>query len=238
MFTPIRTADGTFTLYSDTYGEHYHSLWDGAFEESMYKHVIPACDTILQDNPDEITLLDICFGLGYNTLATLHYLKSKHYRGKITIYAPELDLELIHSLRLLPLPIAFIPYSSLLYELTKSLHFKNENIEITIINGDALAFVQTCELQFDIVYQDAFSHTKNPLLWSESYFKALYKCMKAHAIMTTYSKAGIVKRTLFAQGFSLFEHDYDKNFKVSSGTIASKAILTHFIPLKKFQHYP
>ena len=65
----VTTNDGTFTLYSKEFDECYHSTKDGALNESLNKHIIPAFN--LAPKKDKITILDICYGLGYNTLSTL-----------------------------------------------------------------------------------------------------------------------------------------------------------------------
>jgi tRNA U34 5-methylaminomethyl-2-thiouridine-forming methyltransferase MnmC len=236
LFIPVKTADGSFTFYSTQFNEHYHGLHDGAYNESLHKHVKPACDAILTQNPKKITILDICFGLGYNTLTTLSYLKEKNYQGNITVYSPEFDRELIHALRLLPFPKIYLPFFSLLHTLTHELYVKTDNIEITVINGDAVKFIENCDVKFDIVYQDAFSPKQNPLLWNEYYFQALDKCLHQNSVITTYSQAGAVRRTLFAQGYDLFEHQFSDNIKMRPGTIASKSTYKNFTPIKKFQH--
>ena len=38
----IKTNDGSYTLYSEQYTQHYHSSFDGALKETIYKHISPA----------------------------------------------------------------------------------------------------------------------------------------------------------------------------------------------------
>ncbi len=54
------------------FDESYHSQKDGALRESLEKHIIPAFK--FSKDRDEITILDIGFGLGYNT--SLHIICS------------------------------------------------------------------------------------------------------------------------------------------------------------------
>lgn len=42
MNNPIQTIDGSNTLYSTKYNQHFHDLKTGAIKESLNKHVIPA----------------------------------------------------------------------------------------------------------------------------------------------------------------------------------------------------
>ena len=67
--TMVQSEDGSFTAYSKEFDEHYHSTKDGALQESLQKHVIPALYHV--KDKEQISILDICFGLGFNTLATL-----------------------------------------------------------------------------------------------------------------------------------------------------------------------
>jgi tRNA U34 5-methylaminomethyl-2-thiouridine-forming methyltransferase MnmC len=71
----VQSEDGSYTAYSNEFKEHYHSTRDGALHESLYKHVIPALEH--HKERAELTILDICFGLGFNTLATLYYMQKK-----------------------------------------------------------------------------------------------------------------------------------------------------------------
>ena len=87
----VLSDDGSYTAYSKEYNEHYHSTKDGALHESLFKHVIPAFK--LKQHRKNINILDICFGLGFNTLATLYWVRLQNITTKINIYSPELDKE-------------------------------------------------------------------------------------------------------------------------------------------------
>ncbi len=89
MYVPQLTADGSFTFFCAEFGEAFHSHY-GAHQEAQLKFVEP---TQLQkkaqqhgscfntknmggteaDNalPQSLRLLDVCYGLGYNTAAAL-----------------------------------------------------------------------------------------------------------------------------------------------------------------------
>ena len=59
------TSDGTLTLYSHYYKERFHS-GDGARKESEEKFISPS--QLNRFTPtNKIHLLDVCFGMGYNT---------------------------------------------------------------------------------------------------------------------------------------------------------------------------
>lgn len=85
----VPTKDGSHTLFSTHYNQHYHNVDDGAIQEALYKHVIPALS--FHSNKTHLRILDICFGLGYNTFATLYYIVKNRLNIQVTIYSPELD---------------------------------------------------------------------------------------------------------------------------------------------------
>ncbi|MDQ7068964.1 MAG: hypothetical protein Q9M40_13930 [Sulfurimonas sp.] len=65
-YKEVLCEDGSYTAYSKEYDEHYHSTKDGALKESLYKHVIPMFSVV---HKSEVHILDICYGLGFNTLS-------------------------------------------------------------------------------------------------------------------------------------------------------------------------
>src|SRR5690242_2731157 len=68
-FQPQLTADGSFTFFSQEFDESFHSHF-GAKQESYLKFISPTQLPISAHRP-VLRLLDICYGLGYNTAAAL-----------------------------------------------------------------------------------------------------------------------------------------------------------------------
>ncbi len=212
----VETADGTFTARSERFDECYHSTKDGAFRESLKKHVEPAFSLLpLQDT---YTILDICFGLGYNTLTTLRYLDDVGYSGKVRILSPEFDEALVRSLIDFPYPDLFKPYLTVIESIAKSGRYEDERREIQVFFGDARDFLRRTKERFDIVYQDAFSPKKNPLLWTKEYFADLAAHLRSYGVVTTYSSATPVRMGMVENGLFLYE---PPSGEVRSGTIAS-----------------
>jgi len=181
----------------------------------LCKHVLPALKHT-QDK-DEVVILDICFGLGFNTLATLHALK---YSGKkVRIYSPELDEELVCSLVNFVYPEEFDSLKQVIIALSKEHVYVSKEMEITLILGDAREFIRNTDVKFDIVYQDAFSPKSNPLLWTSEYFKDISALMTPDAILTTYSISLATRIALHENGLHVYLH---KGEGFRSATIASK----------------
>lgn len=208
----VQTGDGSFTLFSSEYNQCYHSTKDGAFIESLHKHVLPAF--LHQKEAKKLHILDICFGLGLNTLTTLWY-NDLHDKKPLVICSPELDKEMLTHLDERIYPEALKMYLPVLSELLKSGSYKDERYNIELFIGDARSYIRTFNNFFDVVYQDAFSPDENPLLWTVEYFSDLKSSMKSTAILTTYSTALKTRIALDDNGFYLYLY-YDEKIRASS----------------------
>ena len=208
------------TLFSEEFAEPYHSDRDGALNESLQKHVKPAIS--LKKNNQTITILDMCFGLGYNTLATLHYLKSLQLERQVHIISPEFDRSLIESLGAFTYPAEFDFLKPIIEKLSRDFVYRDEQLYIEIVIGDAREILPTLKTKFDIIYQDAFSPTHNPLLWTSEYFAELRSLIKDDGVLTTYSTAAAVRMGLDENGFKLFNYKGDK---IRASMVASPKML-------------
>ncbi|WOE70101.1 MnmC family methyltransferase [Hydrogenimonas thermophila] len=213
----VETADGSYTCHSEQFDECYHSTKDGAFKESLKKHIEPAF-TLIDSSKKELTILDICFGLGYNTLTTLYYVNKNVFNYKLHIVSPEFDEFLVRSLDKFPYPEPLQSFKPIVSEISKNGCYEDENIRINVVFGDAREFLKRTDLTFDIVYQDAFSPKKNPLLWTKEYFADLSKHLTNDAIVTTYSLATPVRMGMVENSLFVYE---PPSSGVRSGTIAS-----------------
>lgn len=221
------SEDGTYTAFSKEYDEHYHSTKDGALKESLLKHVVPAFK--VKKNLSEINILDICYGLGFNTLATLYYYKQNFINSKLNIYSPELDASLVSSLKDFTYPQEFDEFKHIIFELCENRVYSDENFRIEIYLGDAREYVRRFENRFDIVYQDAFSPSSNSALWTQEYFADLKKAMKKGGVLTTYSIALATRLALFNNDFNLYINSVDG---IRSATVASEVdLVKYFIPV-------
>jgi tRNA U34 5-methylaminomethyl-2-thiouridine-forming methyltransferase MnmC len=196
------TEDGSHTLAVPELKEHYHSI-HGAVSES--KHIfIEAGLKYSSPEKEKLNVLEIGFGTGLNALLTCLELS-----GKKT-YCDYVAIE--------KFPVQENIYQRLNYpdilgiskELFLLLHQCDWGKRIKIspefflkkICCDA-AEMQLPENFFDLVYFDAFGPDKQAEVWSENIFTAIYISMKDHAVLTTYSTKGVVKRMLKNIGFNI-----------------------------------
>ena len=226
----LKTQDGSFSLYNDTYRDFYHSTKDGAILETLYKHIIPTFGLVcenLDSAPDfaidsaPIKVLDICFGLGYNALFTLAFAK----RLNIAVSIHSVELHLLENLRDFCYPkilFRYLPVSEILDALFSRGAWECGNLYISLHKGDArdyLAHLVQQNYAFDIIYQDAFSPSKNAELWDETHFQNLFALLKNNGAISTYSSAKKVRAICQSVGFQVYNM---KCGNLKNGTILRK----------------
>ncbi len=200
----VLCEDGTYTLFSHEFEEPYHSTKDGALHESLEKHVKPSL--ILKKDNSELVILDICFGLGYNTFATLYTIRKNHLKTKVHIFSPEFDEALVRSLDTFDFPPEFESIKHIIKEVSQNLSYEDEQFKIEVLLGDARESIPKIAKKIDIVYQDAFSPAHNPLLWTKEWFSGVRAICNDDAILTTYSTAAAIRLGLYENGFYIFVH--------------------------------
>lgn len=209
----ILTKDGSNTLFSYFYNQHYHNVDDGAIEEALFKHVIPALK--FHANSSHLNILDICFGLGYNTFATIYYIKKHNLPTKVSIFSPELDEKLIHSLKNFTYPKEFEIIKPIIDSLLLNYKYKDEQFGIELFIGNARKYIKSLN-NIDIVFQDAFSSEVNYELWTTEYFKDIFALCSSNAIVTSYAIATPIRLSMFEAGFEIYEHTPTKR-KITLG---------------------
>jgi|TARA_Y100000310_G_scaffold293020_1_gene322279 tRNA U34 5-methylaminomethyl-2-thiouridine-forming methyltransferase MnmC len=193
----IVTKDNSITFHNEEYDESYHSV-SGALEEAFEKFAKP-CKL-----KDGMKVLDICFGLGYNSLAAISL-------ADVEIVALEKDSSILKEIKDLKLPLNYKINDKINNELIKNyekikkaaekLNYEDNKVKIKIMLGDARKTIKTLDEKFDVVFLDPFSPKKCPELWTEEFFYDICKIMRKKAVLATYSCARIVRDNLKNAGF-------------------------------------
>lgn len=89
-FKPLITEDGTLSLYNNKVNDIYHSKI-GAYTETLDKFVKPSKILDYVKVHDEVKILDICYGLGYNSKIAIDEIKKVNNNCRIEITALEID---------------------------------------------------------------------------------------------------------------------------------------------------
>jgi len=191
----VVTKDGSPTFYNERYGEHYHGT-AGAAKESMVKFAEPCLKGLL--DRDEIAILDICFGLGYNTAAAIDLIRLRNPACKITIIGLENDEQVLEELQ--DIEPGFENYA-IIKEAAIAKRYDRHGISIELLMGDARETIKTIEREFDAVFLQPFSPKSCPELWTREFFLDIKRLMKPGAIMATFSCATEVRQNMRECGF-------------------------------------
>lgn len=191
--TKVVTGDGSLTFYNGAYGETYHSI-SGAEEEALKKYA-EVCHEQLQRN---VRILDVCFGLGYNTAAALDAAQ-----GTIEVVGLENDEVILQKIQ--ELSPRFGTYALIKQCAQKKGRVVMEKkVTLKIMLGDARETIKRLNKDyFDVVFFDPFSPKKCPELWTEEFFRDVVSVMKKGGILTTYSCAAVVRENMRHTGFAV-----------------------------------
>ena len=205
QFAPYLTDDGSYTFFSEEFGQTFHSKY-GAKQESIFKYAIP---TLLAQKAvrGHLRILDICYGLGYNSAAALAAIWRSQPECTVEIVALELDRTV---------PIAAIehnllsdwvePISQLLTRLVREELIESERLKAQLIFGDARQTIESvieCGFTADAIFLDPFSPTACPQLWTVEFIDRVARCCGVDGIIATYSCASAVRNAMVAAGLAV-----------------------------------
>ncbi|MDJ1182559.1 tRNA (5-methylaminomethyl-2-thiouridine)(34)-methyltransferase MnmD [Roseofilum casamattae] len=197
-FTPQPTGDGSWTFFSSEFGELFHSH-HGAKQEAYKKFVEP---TQLPQRAvrSQLTILDICYGLGYNSASALEAIWSIHPQCQITWIGLESDR------RVAQMAIAHHfdrewPHSigSIVRELAAKNEAETDNFRGTLYLGDARQTLQHLVRQgfrADAIFLDPFSPPTCPQLWTVEFLSLAARALQRDGYLATYSCAAAVRQAL------------------------------------------
>lgn len=220
-FTPQLTADGSYTFFSEKFGESFHSI-QGAKEEAILKFVEPCQLAKIAQQP-VLRLLDVCYGLGYNTAAALEVIWANNPHCFVELVALELDTTVPQAAKANNLLSSYSqPIPQLLEILATSCQVKTNQLHAQLHIDDARVTIKQLHqsnFHADAIFLDPFSPPRCPQLWTVEFLQQLASCCAMNGRLATYSCAASVRSALIAAGFRI-----GKNLQVGNrqpGTIAS-----------------
>ena len=197
------TADGSFSLHSCHFGEAFHNS-AGALNEARAKFVEPAELNRFKPN-QSVAVLDVCFGLGYNSAAVLDALPEQVPLGWWGLELDRRPLELA-----LNQPVFRRMWSTAVLKRLQAIHttgaWSTTSSTGQMLWGDARSTLITIapEQRFDLILQDAFSPQRCPELWSDEFLGCLARRLKPGGRLLTYSRSAAVRASLKRAGLELF----------------------------------
>lgn len=218
----IITGDGSVTFFNSEFKEHYHSL-DGAHEEALAKYISPSR---FEDRfaAGKVFILDVCFGLGYNTLLAAE--EAVRYAGKLDVTALEIDKAVVgEAAKYVDEPSSTLNWQKIRAEIYNNAAYSSDLIDIRMLWADAR---KSCtELinqsrQYDLIYHDPFSTQRNSQLWTVDFFRKLYQLLKPGGVLLTYSTALPVLIGFSEAGFCIGKSKQIGEQRV--GTVSAKSL--------------
>ena len=211
----FKTEDGSIGLYNSKLNEVYHSKF-GARKEAFEKFVEPAL--ILNNKNKAVRILDICYGIGYNTKCAI-----ENFKNIEAIDCVEIDFELANK--------SFeFEYDEKINEIIKN-NLKKPDF-INFYFEDIRKAVKKLNKKYDIIFHDGFKPDIQPEVWSEDLIFEILKLLKEDGIYCTYNHSKPVLNALNKTG--VFVGKTIKENKII-GTVASKNKSLIKNPLNDFE---
>ena len=197
----VLTDDGSYSINSKEINHKVETLHTstGAISESFEKFIKP-----MKFNYDEdIAILDICAGLGYNSSAAIADFM-KNSKANLKIDMVEISKATLACGLLVPSPIPEhdITKKAIENELivqdyaTLSLETTDipENININVFIEDARQTVQRLDDDsYDAIFLDPFSQNMAPELFSVEFFREFRRVIRDDGIIATYTSSAPVR---------------------------------------------
>ncbi|SKB13993.1 conserved hypothetical protein [Planktothrix sp. PCC 11201] len=205
QLTPQLTADGSFTFFSSEFGELFHSHF-GAKQEAERKFVEPL-QLRKKSKISPLFLLDICYGLGYNTAAALTAIWEVNPNCKIEWIGLEFDQRIPQVTLEYNLLNAYPDYiQEILKELAQNHYLKTELFNANLMIGDARNTIQTVYnsgFKADAIFLDPFSPAHCPQLWTVEFLTLVGQCLKPQGDLATYSCSATARSALIQAGLQI-----------------------------------
>jgi tRNA U34 5-methylaminomethyl-2-thiouridine-forming methyltransferase MnmC len=219
----VSTEDGSITCRDARTGELYHNR-AGAYTEALRNYVEPCNLAHIVGGKKDLTVLDVCFGLGYNTFV----LADKLLEGLESISASQ-EFELnVRAIDRDPNIVTILP-SVLADDRLKKIaglakpfeNFDSKDADSLVCNFRAAKFfsldllIKFVDLrkeaqdlvrqgeQFDLVFHDGFSPKHMPELWTYEIFARYAQLIGEHGMILTYSSASAVRGALRECGLTV-----------------------------------
>lgn len=194
------TGDGSSTLYTARFDEHYHSV-HGAIQESQHVFIEAGLRPLLH-RPGPIRIFEMGFGTGLNALLTA-----------LVAARPAIIYTSIEAY-----PLDAPQWSSLNYgtqlggdaaQWLQRLHAATWDQAVDM--GTAFTLhKQVCTWEafhpteaIDLIYYDAFAPGTQPELWTLAVMERCYEMMAPGGVWVSYCAKGDVRRALTAAGFTV-----------------------------------
>lgn len=193
--------DNSITIWDKKYKDYYHPK-SGAYRQAKDLFIK---NSKLEERLEttDIELLDIGFGMGYNSLEALKLPKNH----TLNITALDKNRTIIKTSTTLKKKKEEKEILEKIYDSNK---YKDDFNNLEFIADDARNSIRTLNKKFDVIFLDAFIHTQNPALITEEFFMLIKKVLKNDGVLVCSNSIDSVKSALSKTGFKYECCDIDK----------------------------
>lgn len=206
QFTPQLTEDGSYTFFSPEFQETFHSSF-GAKQEAEVRYIEPCQIKDLATQQSTVRILDVCYGLGYNSAAALEAIWSVNPQCQVELIALEIAVDVPRQAIQYNLLAQWqLPIPSLLAKLSSEFKVCQDFLFAKLLLNDARQSIQslvTENWQADAIFLDPFSPPKCPQLWTVEFISLLSKCLTPQGRLATYSSSAAVRTALLSAGLNI-----------------------------------
>lgn len=191
------TSDGSPTVYSEKWEQHYHSV-HGAFKESMHVFISHGLNATETPTP---RILEIGMGTGINVYLTW---KNRGTRSisMDTIEAYPLSVEEWTGIEVSNESAGQTVFDRIHQSQWEKPFQLDTDFELRKIHSKLEEWSPEA-MAYDLIYFDAFAPSTQPELWSVEIFRKCYEALRPSGILVTYCAKGQVKRNMKEAGFTI-----------------------------------
>lgn len=214
----IILEDSSVTLWNALYRDYYHPK-AGAYRQAK-ELFIEKSDLKKRLETGDVTLLEIGFGMGYNTYQSVQLAKecAKHH---LHVKAIDQDFMLLHTSQKL---LQDTLHVKMLQSLIETKTYQNEFAWITLIIAEARYALRQLRETFDVIFLDPFLESNNASLVTLEFFQTLRTLLKPKGVLVASTSLLAVQSALSLAGFEItLANDDTSDIKGLVATISSSA---------------
>ena len=201
-YSSITTNDGSITFYSEEFQQAFHNF-SGARQEALAKYVLPTNVLTLAMEQPELHIVDMCFGLGYNSAVALERIWQVNPNCRVFIHALEQSPDVPQQAYHQGLWDNWA-FKSIWKQWLDNGEIESDRLAALMHWGDARLTLQTLPARWaDAVFYDPFAPPSCPHLWTVEMFRQVARCMKRRGRLATYSCAVAVRSGMLEAGLHI-----------------------------------
>lgn len=220
----IDLKDGSVTLWNERYHDYYHPK-AGAYKQAN-ELFMETSDLKARLKKSDINLLEIGFGMGYNTFAAMELAQTL---AQNRLHVKAID----HDRMLLKQSVAIVPepsHAKMLKALFRTNHYHNACVRVEFFNAEARYAVTLLKESFDVIFLDPFVESNNASLVTLEFFQTLQTLLKKDGVLVASTSLQAVQDGLMLAGFDVcLANDVKSDIKGIVATLSSSAS----VPIKE-----